>query len=223
MELATMVELSTTDRTRLRRKADRRATEPAAIYDVLDHAMICHVGFVEEGTPVVIPTSYGRDGDTLYLHGSTGTRFMRHLAEGAPLCLTVTVVDGLVLARSVMNHSMNYRSAMVFGAARRVTDEAERVRAFEVIVEHLIPGRWADARHPTRRESAATAVVAVDLGEASVKLRTGPPGDDEADLGLPVWAGVLPITQHVGAPIPDAHVPAHVPTPGYVTSYRRPA
>lgn len=218
-----MVELSTTDRTRLRRKADRGATEPAAIYDVLDHAMICHVGFVDDGMPVVIPTSYGRDGDTLYLHGSTGTRFMRRLADGAPLCLTVTVVDGLVLARSVMHHSMNYRSAMVFGAARRVTDEAERVRAFEVIVEHLIPGRWADARQPTRRESAATAVVAVDLAEASVKLRTGPPGDDDADLGLPVWAGVLPITQHVGAPIPDDHVPADLPTPDYATRYRRPA
>ncbi len=217
-----MAELSTTGRTRVRRKPERAATDTAALYDVLDHALVCHVGFVDDGTPVVIPTTFGRDGDTLYLHGSTGTRFMWLLAEGGPLCLTVTVLDGLVLARSVMHHSMNYRSAMVFGAARPVTDGAERDRAFEVIVEHLVPGRWADARHPTRREAAATAVVAVDLAEASVKLRTGPPSDDRADLGLPVWAGVLPITQQVGAPVPDAHVPADLPPPGYLADYRRP-
>jgi nitroimidazol reductase NimA-like FMN-containing flavoprotein (pyridoxamine 5'-phosphate oxidase superfamily) len=218
-----MVELSSTERTRIRRKPDRAAGDPAALYDVLDHALLCHVGFVDDGAPVVIPTTYGRDGDTLYLHGSTGSRFMWRLAEGAPLCLTVTVLDGLVLARSVMHHSMNYRSAVVFGAGRPVTGAAERARAFEVIVEHLIPGRWADARHPTRRESAATAVVAVDLTEASVKLRSGPPGDDAEDLALPVWAGVLPITQQIGPPVPDAHVPGDLPTPGYVTGYHRPA
>ena len=144
-----MVDLSTTERTRVRRAPQRAARDPAILYEVLDQGLICHVGFVDGGSPVVIPTSYGRDGDVLYLHGSTGSRMMRHLATGAPVCVTVTLLDGLVLARSVMHHSMNYRSAVVFGAARHVTASDERWHAFEVIVDHLVPGRWADARHPT--------------------------------------------------------------------------
>lgn len=217
-----MTELSVSDRSRLRRKVDRGATDRAALYGVLDEGMICHIGFVDGGSPVVIPTSYGRDGDTVYLHGSTGTRLLRRLAEGRPLCLTVTLVDGLVLARSVMHHSMNYRSAVVFGAARPVTDADERARAFEVIVEHLVPGRWAEARHPTRKEAAATAVLAVELTEASVKLRTGPPNDDDDDLDLPVWAGVVPLTQQAGPPIAAAALSTEVSTPAYVADYRRP-
>lgn len=216
-----MVELSTTDRTRVRRAPQRAAHDPAALYGVLDEGLICHVGFVHDGAPVVIPTSYGRDGDVLYLHGSTGSRMMRHLATGAPVCVTVTLLDGLVLARSVMHHSMNYRSAVVFGSARPVTDADERWHAFEVIVDHLVPGRWTDARQPNRREAAATAIVAVELTEASVKLRTGPPVDDESDLDAGTWAGVLPVTTTVGAPRADDLTPAGVDAPAYAVDYRR--
>lgn len=218
-----MVELSTTDRTRVRRAPERAAGDPAALHEVLDEGLICHVGFVDGGSPVVIPTSYGRDGDVVYLHGSTGSRMMRQLATGVPVCLTVTLLDGLVLARSVMHHSMNYRSAVVFGRARAVDDADERLHAFQVIVEHLVPGRWADARHPNRREAAATAVVALDLAEASVKLRTGPPSDDEIDLDDGTWAGVLPVTTTVGAPVADAYTPPGVGAPPYAVCYRRSA
>lgn len=217
-----MVELSTTERTRVRRAPQRATRDRDALYGVLDEGLVCHVGFVDDGAPVVIPTSYGRDGDALYLHGSTGSRMMRHLATGAPVCVTVTLLDGLVLARSVMHHSMNYRSAVVFGAARPVTGADERWRAFEVIVDHLVPGRWADARHPDRKESAATAIVAIDLTEASVKLRTGPPADDVRDLDTGTWAGVLPVAIAVGAPVTDAHTPADVGAPACAVDYRRP-
>lgn len=216
-----MVEPSASDRTRVRRAPQRAVTDVAALHAVLDEGLVCHVGFVDGDSPVVIPTSYGRDGDRLYLHGSTGSRMMRHLATGAPVCVTVTLLDGLVLARSVMHHSMNYRSAVIFGHARPMTEPAERDHAFEVIVEHLVPGRWADARHPNRKEAAATAVVALDLGEASVKMRTGPPNDDEIDLGTGTWAGVLPIATAVGAPIADEHTPPGVAPPTYATAYRR--
>jgi nitroimidazol reductase NimA-like FMN-containing flavoprotein (pyridoxamine 5'-phosphate oxidase superfamily) len=218
-----MVALSATDRTRIRRVPKRAADDPAALHAVLDEGLICHIGFVDGETPVVIPTSYGRDGDVLYVHGSTGSRMMRHLATGAPACVTVTLLDGLVLARSVMHHSMNYRSAVVFGGARPVTDADERRHAFEVIVEHLVPGRWADARHPDRREAAATAIVAFDLTEASVKVRTGPPNDDARDLEDATWAGVLPVAMAVGPPVADAHTPAAAQAPGYAVDYRRPA
>jgi uncharacterized protein len=217
-----MVELGTTERTRVRRAPERAAIDPAILYAVLDEGLICHVGFVDAGSPVVIPTSYGRDGEVLYLHGSTGSRMMRHLATGAPVCVTVTLLDGLVLARSVMHHSMNYRSAVVFGAARPVTAADERWHAFEAIVDHLVPGRWADARHPNRKEAAATAIVAVDLSEASVKLRTGPPIDDEIDLDAGTWAGVLPFATTIGPPTADDHTPAGVDAPAYAVDYRRP-
>lgn len=217
-----MVELSATSRTKVRRQPRRAATDAGQLYAVLDEAVVCHVGFVDAGTPMVIPTSFGRDGDRLYLHGSSGSRMMRLLATGAPVCVTVTLLDGLVLARSVMHHSMNYRSAVILGTPRAVTDAAERAHAFEVIVEHLIPGRWADARHPSRKEATATAVVALDLTEASVKIRSGPPGDDEDDLDLPVWAGVVPVAMHVGSPVADAHTPDGRRPPAYVLDYRRP-
>lgn len=218
-----MVELSPTARTRVRRASRRAATDPEVLYAVLDEAVVCHVGFVDDGAPVVIPTSFGRDGDQLYLHGSTGSRMMRLLVSGAAACVTVTLLDGLVLARSVMHHSMNYRSAVIFATPRAVTDPTEVWHAYEVIVEHLVPGRWADARHPDRREMAATAVVAIDLTEASVKLRTGGPNDDERDLDAGTWAGVLPIAMSVGAPMTDVHTPAGVAPPAYAADYRRPS
>lgn len=204
--------LSTTPRTTLGRLRERGATDRTALHDVLDAGLVCHVGLVRDGAPVVLPTGYGRIGDTLYLHGSTGARWLR----AGPVCVTVTHLDGLVYARSVFHFSMNYRSAVVFADARTVTDEQERWAALEAIVEHLAPGSWGYARVPNRRELAATVVLAVDLTEASVKVRTGPPGDDPEDVTDAVWAGVVPLTGGYGTPQPDAHVPTGTEPPPHV-------
>jgi len=207
--------LATTDRTRLGRLRERGSTDRAALHAVLDAAMICHVGVVIDGTPVVLPTGYGRIGETLYLHGSSANRSLTS-APGTDICVTVTLLDGLVCARSVFHNSMNYRSAVIFGTARLVTDEAERLDALHAISEHLIPGRWGNSRLPTRKELAATTVLALPLDEASVKTRTGWPKDDEEDYELDYWAGVLPISMTVGAARPDPllrqdiGVPAHI-------------
>jgi len=194
--------LSATERTRLRRHSERGKTEQADLLAVLDAGMICHLGVVLDGAPLVLPTAYGRIGDTLYLHGSSANRSL-HAADGHEVCVTVTHVDGLVCARSVFSHSVNYRCAVVFGTARIVTDQAERLAGLRAVTEQLIPGRWDAVRSPTRKELAATSVLAVSLGEASVKIRTGPPGDEPEDLDLPVWAGVVPITTSFGDPEPD--------------------
>jgi len=207
--------LSTTDRTRLGRLRERGSTDRAALHAVLDAALICHVGVVIDGTPVVLPTGYGRIGETLYLHGSSANRSLTS-APGTDICVTVTLLDGVVCARSVFHNSMNYRSAVIFGTARLVTDEAERLDALHAISEHLIPGRWGSSRLPTRKELAATAVLALPIDEASVKTRTGWPKDDEEDYELDFWAGVLPIRMTVGAAQPDPllrqdiGVPAHI-------------
>jgi nitroimidazol reductase NimA-like FMN-containing flavoprotein (pyridoxamine 5'-phosphate oxidase superfamily) len=195
-----MAMLSTTERTRLRRGKDKARTDRADLYDLLDEGMVCHLGVVVDGAPMVVPTAYGRVGDTLYLHGSTGARSLR---AGGEVCVTVTLLDGLVLARSLFNHSVNHRSAMVYGVPRVVEDERERLEGLRALVEQLTPGRWEEARQPTAKELAATRVLALSLEEASVKVRTGPPTDDEEDLALPVWAGVLPVRQVFGAPEPD--------------------
>src|SRR6266568_5640361 len=205
--------LSTTDRTTLHRLRERGLTDRAALHDVLDAGLICHLGVVIDGTPVVLPTGYGRIGETLYLHGSSANRALR-AAAGAEACVTVTMLDGLVCARSVFHNSMNCRSAVIFGTARLVTAETERLEALRAITEHLIPGRWDNSRRPTRKELAATAVLALSLDEASVKARTGGPKDDE-DYGLDYWAGVLPITMTVGPAesdpqLKDSTVPAHI-------------
>jgi len=207
--------LSTTDRTRLGRLRERGCTDHAALYEVLDAALICHVGVVIDGTPVVLPTGYGRIGETLYLHGSSANRSLT-AAPGTDICVTVTLLDGLVCARSVFHNSMNYRSAVIYGTPRLVTDEAERLDALHAITEHLIPGRWGNSRLPTRKELAATAVLAMSLDEASVKARTGWPKDDDEDYELDYWAGVLPVRMAVGAaqadPLlrQDIAVPAHI-------------
>jgi len=207
--------LSTTDRTRLGRLPERGSTDRAVLDDVLDAGLICHVGVVIDGTPVVLPTGYARIGETLYLHGSSANRSLT-AAPGTEICVTVTLLDGLVCARSVFHNSMNYRSAVIYGTARLVTDEAERFDALRAITEHLIPGRWDNSRLPTRKELAATAVLALPLDEASVKARTGWPKDDEEDYELDYWAGVLPISMTVGAAQPDPllrqdiEVPAHI-------------
>lgn len=192
--------LSTTERTRLRRNKHKARTDRADLYDLLDEGVVCHLGVVVDGAPMVVPTAYGRVGDTLYLHGSTGARSLR---AGGEVCVTVTLLDGLVLARSLFNHSVNHRSAMVYGVPRVVEDERERLEGLRALTEQLVPGRWEEAREPTAKELAATRVLALSLEEASVKVRTGPPDDDEEDLGLPVWAGVLPVRQVFGAPEPD--------------------
>jgi uncharacterized protein len=211
--------LPVTERTRVRRLPERQRTERAALHAVLDEGLICHLAFVVDGSPVVLPTAYGRDGDVVYLHGSTGSRWLRALAAGAPLCLGVTLLDGLVLARSGMHSSMNYRSAVVFGHATEVTGDAAKRHALRVVIEHLAPGRWEELRPITRKELAATLVVAVPLDEASVKVRTGAPKDDEEDLDLPIWSGVLPLSLMPGRPEPDPTVPSGIPVPPSVRGW----
>lgn len=212
--------LSSTPRTRLRRKRERGRTDRRDLYEVLDAGIVCHLGAVVDGTPVVLPTGYGRDGDTLYLHGSTGNHALR-AAAGHEVCVTVTHLDGLVLARSVNHHSMNYRSAMIFGRARLLTGDAERLSALRAIVEHIAPGQWSAAREPSRKELAATAVLALPLGEASVKVRDGGVIDEPEDYELDVWAGVIPVRTVFGAPEPDpalrpgTEVPWHVRAMAY--------
>ena len=207
--------LSSTSRTTLRRHRERGQTDRAVLYEVLDAGLICHLGVVAGGDPVVLPTAYGRDGDTVYLHGSSANGAFS-AAAGHRVCMTVTHMDGLVAARSVFSHSMNYRSAVVFGTATMVTDEDERWRGLEVVTDHLIPGRWAAARQPTKKEMAATAVLSLPLTEASVKVRTGGPADEPEDHGLDVWAGVLPIAVTFGAPQPDPGLGADVPVPDHI-------
>jgi uncharacterized protein len=207
--------LSSTPRTTLRRHRERGVAERDALYAVLDAGLICHLGVVANGTPVVLPTAYGRDGDTLYLHGSSANGAFG-AADGQQVCVTVTHMDGLVCARSVFSHSVNYRSAVVFGTAARVIDEDERWQALRLITDHLIPGRWAAARQPTKKEMAATAVLSVPLSEASVKIRTGMPKDEPEDYDLDVWAGVLPVAVTFGAPDPDPAMRAEIPLPAHI-------
>ena len=202
-------------RAQVRRLPDRAAYDRETIHAILDEGLVCHVGFVSEGQPHVIPMSYGRDGDRLLLHGSTASRLMRGLEAGWPVCLTVTLLDGLVLARSAFHHSLNFRSVVMFGRATPVDDPAAKSAALRAISEHVIPGRWEEVRPPNARELAATAVLEVPIEEASAKIRTGPPRDDLEDLSLPVWAGVLPLETIPGEPVPDeaggpAEAPLHV-------------
>ena len=208
--------LSPTARSTVRRGATRARTDRAELHAVLDAGLVGHLGIVLDGAPVVLPTGYGRHGDTLYLHGSTGAATLRAAAAGGPVCFTVTHVDGVVYARSAFHHSMNYRCAVVHGTARLVDDPAERLLGLEALTEHLALGSWTATRQPDRRELAATALLALDLTEVSVKVRTGPPGDDEADLSTPVWAGVLPLRTVVGTPEPCPLLPAGTPVPDRV-------
>jgi uncharacterized protein len=206
-----------TTRTTVKRHPERGTYDRATVDAILDEALICHVGFVHEGQPYVIPTIHARDGDTLYLHGSPGSRMLRRLKEGVDLCVTATLLDGLVLARSVYNHSMNYRSVVVVGRAHEVTDRTEKLRAMEYVVEHVVQGRWRDARQPDEGELKGTTILALPLREASAKIRSGPPNDNEDDLALNVWAGVIPLSLEPGAAIPES---GGVP-PAYVERYAR--
>jgi len=207
--------LSSTPRTTLRRHRERGMTDRADLYTVLDAGLICHLGVISGGVPMVLPTAYGRDGDMLYVHGSSANG-VYGAADGQQVCVTVTHLDGLVCARSVFTHSVNYRSAVVFGTATMVLDEDERWQALRIITDHLIPGRWAAARQPTRKEMAATSVLSVPLTEASVKIRTGMPKDEPEDLGLDVWAGVLPVWVTFGEPEPDPLLREEIPVPAHI-------
>jgi len=192
------------------------------VHAILDEGLVCHLGLVVDGAPFVMPTMYARRGDVLYVHGSPASRMLRTAAGPVDICLTVTLLDGLVMARSVFGHSMNYRSAVVLGRAVEVTDAAEKMAAFEALVEHVCAGRWADARHPSRTELAATLVLRLDLDEVSAKVRAGGPRDVEDDLALPVWAGEVPLLTRPLPPVVHPDVPPGVATPGYATTYTRP-
>lgn len=209
-------------RSTIKRLPDRAAYDPDTIYSILDEGFVCHVGIVEDGYPVVIPTTYARDGDSVLIHGSPASRTLRNAkAEGVDVCLTVTLVDGLVIARSGFHHSMNYRSVVVFGNAKPIEDDDERDAALDQIVKTLVPGRIDNIRRMTRKESRGTAVLRLSLAEASAKVRTGGPVDEPEDYELPIWAGVIPVSVHFGTPIPDAALQHEIPVPSHIAHYRR--
>jgi nitroimidazol reductase NimA-like FMN-containing flavoprotein (pyridoxamine 5'-phosphate oxidase superfamily) len=210
-----------TKRTTLKRLPKRGEFDREAVYRILDEGFICHAGFVVEGQPFVIPTGYARIADTLYIHGSQASRMLRTLATGVDVCITVTLVDGLVLARSAFHHSMNYRSVVVFGQATLVEDPAEKLATLRALSEHMIPGRWSDVRGPSDQELRATTVLSLPLTEASAKVRTGPPLDDEDDYSLAVWAGVIPMRVVAGTPIADPRLTADIDAPSYAIEYQR--
>jgi uncharacterized protein len=210
-----------TKRTRLRRLPKRGHFDRDTINTILDEAFICHIGFVVDGQPYVIPTGYGRIGDDLYIHGSSASRMLRTLSEGVDVCVTVTLVDGLVLARSAFHHSINYRSVVVLGKAILVIDHDEKNTALEAITEHIVPGRWAEVRWPNDLELKATTVLKLPILEASAKIRTGDPVDDEEDYALNVWAGVLPLAVNAGNPIADAKLPRGIDPPEHISKYNR--
>ena len=210
-----------TSRTTLKRRPQRGAFDRATVHAILDAGFVCHIGFVVDGQPYVIPTSYGRDGDALYIHGAAASRMLRELAGAIPVSVAVTLVDGLVLARSAFHHSLNYRSVVVLGTAELVEDPAEKLRALEIITEQIVPGRWAEARIPNDLEVRATMVLRVPITEVSAKIRTGPPIDDDEDMALPVWAGILPLAVTPGEPVVDPLLAPGIPLPASVINYGR--
>src|SRR5579863_1236149 len=209
------------ERTQIKRLPKRGHYDRETVFKILDEAFVCHVGFVVDGQPYVIPTNFGRVGDTLYLHGSSASRMLRTLSEGIPVCVTATLIDGLVLARSAFHHSVNYRSVVILGTARLVEDPAEKMEALRLFTEHIMKGRWDQIRWPTELELKATTVLALPLEEVSAKVRTGDPKDDEEDYALPVWAGVLPLPVIPAAPIPDSRLKPGTEVPENVAKYSR--
>ncbi len=210
-----------TARTRVVREAHRGVYERAAAYQILDEGFICHVGFTVDEQPFVIPTAYGRSGDNLYIHGSAASRMLRNLDKGIPMCITVTLLEGLVLARSIFNHSMNYRSVVVLGTAVAVQDVKEKLEALKLLSEHILPGRWAESRQPNERELKQTLVMRLPIEEFSAKVRQGPPIDDEDDYAFPTWAGVIPLEMVPGAAIDDPRLDPNRPVPAYARAYSR--
>ena len=210
-----------TERTTLKRLPKRGNFDRDVVYRILDEAFVCHVGFIVEGRPVVIPTAYGRVDDRFYLHGSAASRMLRTIESGVDICVTVTLVDGLVLARSAFHHSMNYRSVVIFGRASVVEDPRDKFEALRSFTQHVVPNRWADVREPTESELKATIVLYLPLTEASAKVRTGPPIDDDEDYAMPVWAGEIPLRMVAGVPIPDPRLTPGIDTPEYASNYSR--
>ena len=211
-----------TERTRVRRIPKRGAYDRTTIHAILDEGLVCHVGFVHQGQPFVITTLYARDGGRLLLHGSAASRMLNALADGVDACVTVTLADGIVVARSVFHSSMNYRSVVMLGTLRAIEEPAAKMKALHALVEHLIPKRWNDSRGPNETEMKATSILEMSLDEASAKVRTGGPIDEEEDYALPYWAGVLPFATGVGKPVRDPKLKRGVKVPKYVSRYRRP-
>ena len=210
-----------TERTTVKRLPKRGQYDRETINAILDEAFICHVGFVVDGQPYVIPTGFARVGDDVYIHGSSASRMLKNLSQGINVCVTMTLIDGLVLARSAFHHSVNYRSVVVLGNAQLVDDDDEKNRALEALTEHIVPGRWADVRWPTALELKATTVLKLAIDEASAKVRTGGPIDDEEDYSMDVWAGVLPLSLATGEPVADDRLKPSIDAPRYVTEYKR--
>jgi uncharacterized protein len=208
-----------TPRTRIVREPHRGVYDRETVNQILDEGFLCHVGFVVDGQPYVIPTNYGRDGNVLYIHGSAASRMLRNMEQGAPVCVTVTLLDGFVLARSVFNHSMNYRSVVILGRATLVDDPQEKIAALRALSEHILPHRWDDSRQPNEKELKATSVLRVPITEFSAKVREGPPIDDEDDYSFPTWAGVIPLTMTAGAAIADERCQREFPA--YLQNYSR--
>jgi uncharacterized protein len=216
-----MSQFTPTDRTQIKRLPKRGAYDRETVYRILDEGFVCHVGFVVDGQPYVIPTGYGREGDTLYIHGSAASRMLHTLSEGVPVCVTVTLLDGLVLARSAFHHSMNYRSVVILGKAAIIENQGEKMKALRILSEHVVPDRWNDVRPPNEQELKSTTVLALPLLEASAKTRSGPPVDEEEDYALPVWAGVLPLGIRASAPVSDPRGNPQIQPPNYVLRYSR--
>lgn len=209
------------DRTLVRRMPHRGAYDRETIDAILDEGLVCHLGFTLDAQPYVLPTIYARDADELLIHGSAASRMLRSIRSGVAVCATVTLIDGLVLARSAYHHSMNYRSVVILGTATEICERARKLAAMRLIVNHVIPGRWDEVRAPSEPEIRATMVVSLPINEVSAKVRTGPPIDDEEDYSLANWAGVLPLSLDAHAPVPDPQLPAGIRTPSYVRFYRR--
>ena len=215
------MDFSRTERTTLRRLPKRGVYDRNVVYAILDEGLICHVGFSVDNRPVVIPTGYARVKDQLFIHGSQASRMLRSLAEGIEVCVTVTLLDGLVLARSAFHHSMNYRSVVIFGRATAVDDREAKLAALLAFSEHIVPDRWSEVREPSEQELKATTVLSLPLEEVSAKVRTGPPLDDEEDYSMDVWAGVLPLQLVAGKPITDHRLTEGIQPPAYITHYKR--
>jgi len=216
-----MSEFPKSDLNTVKRLPKRGHYDRDVIYPIVDEALICHVGFAIEGMPFVMPTIHTRIGDTIYLHGAVANRMLNHIKQGQSVCITVTHIDGIVFARSVFHHSMNYRSAVLFGKGRVVETYEEKWKVFEALTEHIAKGRWNEARKPNEVEDKTTAIVAIEIESASAKMRSGPAGDEEEDYALPVWAGVLPVRMEFGPPEKDAPLPETVEMPEYIRNYKR--
>jgi uncharacterized protein len=216
-----MSEFLKTALNKVNRLPQRGYYDKETIFAIVDEALICHVGFVLDGQPFVIPTIHTRIGETLYFHGAVANRMLNTMKSGNDVCITVTLIDGIVFARSVFHHSMNYRSAVMFGKGRMIEDDTEKMKVFEALTNHIAKGRWEEARIPSQKEIDVTTVVAVDIETASAKVRTGPPKDDEEDYALPIWAGVMPVQMQFGKPVNDERLASDITTPKYIKEYKR--